>query len=314
MTKASSKRFQFPQHWHYLKSRGINGFKTQIFHTLPNGAVVIWSSRRFRKRHSSELLPPSVFQKQDESPPHKHPVFHYWGWKTKKLSWWIGLIFTLGSILFVLGAIPVMFPNAPTTTIAQINFVGSVCFTIGSYLMLLETINLNTSITHKYSEEKIAIAKGIIKHSQLFFTKIKWFDWLPHRLDFWSVQIQLVGACLFNVNCFFALFSNLTWQKIDLLIWFPSTVASICFCVASYLAVIEVCHCYWAWLPNKIEWWVVILNLVGSWGFLMGSIFGFFGQGTFQCCQQWGTNLSFLVGSLFFLGGSYLMIPETLTE
>ena len=115
-------------------------------------------------------------------------------------------------------------------------------------------------------------------------------------------------------NCFFALSTGLSWQNTDLLIWLPSTIASVCFCVASYLAVAEVCHHSWAWLPGKVEWWVVMMNLIGSFGFLSGSCFGFLGQGQWQCCQQWGTNFLFLVGSIFFLGGSYLMVPEILQE
>jgi hypothetical protein len=123
-----------------------------------------------------------------------------------------------------------------------------------------------------------------------------------------------MGACLFNINCFFAMFSSLNWQTDDLLVYFPSTLASIHFCVASYLAVLEVCHHYWAWNLKEIEWWVVVLNLFGSIGFLSGSLFGFFGQGPIICCQEWGTNFSFLWGSILFLGGSYLMIPEMLQK
>ena len=58
----------------------------------------------------------------------------------------------------------------------------------------------------------------------------------------------------------------------------------------------------------------MVLNLGGYLGFLSGIIFVFFGQVIIICCQEWGTNLSFLSGSLLFLGGSYLMIPEMLQE
>ncbi len=51
-----------------------------------------------------------------------------------------------------------------------------------------------------------------------------------------------------------------------------------------------------------------MLNLGGYLGFLIGIIFGFFGQVIIICCQEWRTNLSFLWGSLGFLMGSYLMI------
>ncbi len=236
MANINQTNFKFPEHWQRLKSRGAAHFTTQVMHRLPSGNFHIWSSRQFRKRRSTEIQPETT---TSQLQPRRRRI-NYWGWKFGSLTWWIGFIFTLGSILFVVGAIPMMLANPPLEKIAMINFLGSICFTVGSYAALLEAINLN------------------------------------------------------------------------LIVWLPSTVASICFCWASYLAVMEVCHRYWAWKIQDLDWWIVVLNLVGSVGFLSGSIFGFWGQGPIQCCQYWGTNFSFLLGSIFFLGGSYLLVPEML--
>lgn len=138
MLNLSQINLKFPKHWQHLSSRGAGHFITQIIHKLPNGNLHIWTSRRFRKRHSTEIrtddkIQPSQRQKKK---------WKYWDWKLQSLTWWIGFIFTVGSILFVIGSIPMMFPNPPEHKIALINFLGSVCFTIGSYAALLETINL----------------------------------------------------------------------------------------------------------------------------------------------------------------------------
>jgi hypothetical protein len=306
----SQINLKFPEHWQHLSSRGAGHFITQIIHKLPNGNLHIWTSRRFRKRHSTEIrtddkIQPSQRQKKK---------WKYWDWKLQSLTWWIGFIFTVGSILFVIGSIPMMFPNPPEHKIALINFLGSVCFTIGSYAALLETINLKLDFKLDWDAE-ITVKKIVnVRHSRSTLTKIKWFDWQPDRLEYRSTLIQFIGACLFNINCYFATVNGLNWQTIDLIVWLPSTLASLCFCWASYLAVMEVCHSYWDWKPQDIDWWVVVLNLVGSVGFLSGSLFGFWGQGVIQCCQEWGTNLSFLIGSIFFLAGSYLMVPEMLEK
>ena len=207
-----------------------------------------------------------------------------------------------------------MFANPPEQKIDLINFMGSVCFTLGSYAALLEAINLDLDVTLDRDSEVAVENTEKIRHSQARLKTIKWFDWQPHRIEVQSTWIQLVGASLFNINCFFAMVSGLAWQTIDLIVWLPSTLASVCFCWASYLAVMEVCHSCWDWKPQELDWWVVVLNLLGSVGFLMGSLFGFWGQGWVQCCQEWGTNFSFLAGSVFFLGGSYLMVPEMLDK
>jgi hypothetical protein len=310
MVEIRQTNFKFPAHWQLLKSRGADHFTTQIIHRLPNGNLHIWSSRQFRKRHSTEIRSSDkISQPELQKRPRK-----YWGWQPSSLAWWIGFIFTSGSILFVVGAIPDLFPNPPLEKIAVIDFLGSICFTVGSYLAFLEVINLNLDVTLSNEAEGVPGKTGKVRHFSSSLRKIKWFDWQPDRIEYQSTCIQAIGACLFNINCFFAMISGLKWQTIDLMVWFPSTIASICFCWASYLAVMEVCHRYWAWKIHDIDWWIVVLNLVGSAGFLSGSIFGFWGQGPMQCCQYWGTNGSFLLGSLFFLGGSYLLVPEMLDQ
>jgi hypothetical protein len=133
---SSKNQVKFPEHWQHLKSIGVGNFSTQIIHRISNGNLHIWSSRRFRKRHSSEIKASEIdYHKAKKKP------FKYWAWKSESLTWWIGFIFTFGSLLFVVGAIPMMFPNPPVARISVINFLGSVCFTLGSYaasLLVLE--------------------------------------------------------------------------------------------------------------------------------------------------------------------------------
>ena len=48
--------FHFPDRWQLLNRRGFGGFITHICHRLPDETLILWSSRRFRKRNSSEVL------------------------------------------------------------------------------------------------------------------------------------------------------------------------------------------------------------------------------------------------------------------
>lgn len=188
--------FNFPKHWQRLKSRGAANFTTQVIHRLPSGNLHIWSSRRFRKRHGTEI------RAREKNQPHE-PQKKYW-------KYW-GLI----------------------------NFIGSVCFTIGSYAALLEAINLNLDVKLEWDAEIIVEKIGNVRHSSPPLTKFKWFDWQPHRLECQSTLIQFIGACLFNLNCFFSMTNGLTWQTVDLIVWLPSTLASAFFCGASYLSAVK---------------------------------------------------------------------------
>ena len=55
----------------------------------------------------------------------------------------------------MIGAIPAMFPNPPEQKVALINFIGSFCFTIGSYAAFLEAINLNLDVKLEWDAEII---------------------------------------------------------------------------------------------------------------------------------------------------------------
>lgn len=75
-----------------------------------------------------------------------------------------------------------MFPNPPEQKVALINFIGSVCFTIGSYAALLEAINLNLDVKLEWDAEIIVEKIGNVRHSSPPLTKFKWFDWQPVRV------------------------------------------------------------------------------------------------------------------------------------
>ena len=92
---------------------------------------------------------------------------------------------------------------ASVTGAAFINFIGSVCFTFGSYAAFLEAINLNLDVTLIRDAEILEEKIGPVSHPVPKLIKIKWFAWQSDRLEYWGTFIQFIGACLFNINCFF---------------------------------------------------------------------------------------------------------------
>ena len=61
-----------------------------------------------------------------------------------------------------------------------------------------------------------------------------------------------------------AMIAGLGWVGEDILIWTPDVIGSVCFLIASYLALIEVSHRFWSVQPRQVSWWIVVLNMLGD--------------------------------------------------
>jgi hypothetical protein len=138
----------------------------------------------------------------------------------------------------------------------------------------------------------------------------RWLAWKPHNAGYSASLIQFVGTLLFNVNTADAMISGLTWAEEDILIWAPNIIGSICFLVASYLALIEVSHRLWSFQPRQLSWWIVMLNLLGSVAFMLAALYGFFPPSNENPEWTWDANFFTLLGAVCFFAASYLMIPE----
>lgn len=89
----------------------------------------------------------------------------------------------------------------------------------------------------------------------------------------------------------------------------------MCFIVGSWL--------FW-WAAHKtpllydpkmrfytLEWWVTFLNLIGSWGFFYGAVTGYpIGQIQGLVTNWFELMIGYVIGSILFMIGSYLMVAE----
>ncbi|MGE9295261.1 MAG: hypothetical protein ACQKBV_03120 [Puniceicoccales bacterium] len=321
----------FPDDWEHVASHGVGRFVTRVIHRLPSGALHVWSSRRHRKHRggviheaNGGLHRQAVAGEVSADHAHEHTRqlrrdIRLWGWRSKELSWWIGVIFILGSICFVVGTVPAAFPGVldwfglKPFNYGLVDFIGSIWFTFGSYLLVLEAVNADFDATLRLKAEHIA--KHLVKRVETPpGRRIRWWGFEPKRLDYCIAVVQFTGAVIFNINCGMALVEGMDWLIADILVWTPSTLASCCFVTASYLGVVEVAHKKWAWLWWDLSWWVNWFSLLGSLGFLVSSLVGYFGQGPVQFPQWWGNFFALMMGSWFFLAGTYLLVPEVLIE
>ena len=224
-------------------------------------------------------------------------VGHHWRSliDLRHLSWWIATAFMLGASGFILGCLAVQWPEllpdqlTRPRAVTWVFVVGAVFFTLAALLQLLQS--MKNGLEHGFS--------GVFP-----------FRLLRSRdLGYWACLIQFAGTLFFNMNTVDALLIGLSPIEQDVFIWTPNLAGSICFLMASQLAVMEYSHGFARWAPGDISWWIVYINLLGS--ILFGiSVGGSFVLANGHVLAASIANLSTLAGAVCFFVAAYLMIPE----
>ncbi|MGI9471358.1 MAG: hypothetical protein ACR2NZ_07505 [Rubripirellula sp.] len=214
-----------------------------------------------------------------------------------ELNWWIGIIFSVGASLFVIGSLLTLSPavqRALPLNPGATFFAGSIPFTIAAYLQLYQAANtppLPDAVGQDASSTSL-------------------IGWRPADIGWWSCLLQWIGTLLFNLNTFNGMNSSLTWVQQDLWIWAPNMIGSILFMVSGYMAFAETCHRYFRWQPNSVSWWVVALNLAGCFGFLVSACLAVVLSDADSSFRMQLSVLFTLQGAIGFLLGSLAMLPE----
>jgi hypothetical protein len=196
----------------------------------------------------------------------------------RTLTWWIGLLFVIGSTCFLVGPIPVYASAVGGRAVASTFFVGSLFFTMAAYLSYAQVVRQGGH---------------------------RWLGWEPRRQGFWAASIQLVGTLFFNVSTFAALL-NLPAGQYDDVVWQPDARGSVCFLVSSAVAFAEVGHRWWSWRPADRVWQISALNLAGSVFFGISAVGAYMSSGALVSTAM--ANGGTALGALCFLIASVLMM------
>ncbi|MEI2700512.1 MAG: hypothetical protein V9E94_20070 [Microthrixaceae bacterium] len=249
-------------------NRGFGPFTTRIEYRLEDGSTRVWRSRDHRKRLGSDHVP--------------------------ALTWWIAVLFCIGSTCFTVGPLPAYESLAGSNAVGVTFFVGSIFFTAASYLCFVEAANAPGSVVDDSRPRK-----GV--------KRLAW--WRPRSIDWWATGVQLVGTLYFNVMTFLALKGGWDVAQSNRLVWRPDAIGSICFLVASYLAWAEVCHSAGRLRFRDVSWWVVVLNLAGSVFFGLSAI-GAYTLSSGEVVNLWLDNAGTVAGGVCFFVAAALLIPE----
>lgn len=255
-------------------------------HYLLDGRGIVWRARQARKGFQRGLAAleaaPTPF------------------WRSAAYNWWTGLLFAVGSLLFMLGSAlslaPPDHPLAPSGLINVVFFAGSIPFTIAAYLQLFQAANAPDVA----AEPTAAGARP----------GIALVGWRPKSAGWLSSFAQFLGTVQFNFNTFDAIVSPDRWYVEDIVVWTPGMVGSILFLASGYLAFIETCGGYWRWRPRDLDWRIVAWNLLGCVFFMTASTLAFVPKTSEASWIPALSNLHLLLGAFGFLVGAALSMRE----
>jgi hypothetical protein len=209
---------------------------------------------------------------------------------------WIGLPFVVGSILFIV-AVPVA--GRSILASALLFFAGSSLYLIGA-----SADAWNARATALNGARWRASIEG--QGSETY----GWTKYLRQR--FWASSIQAFGAVLFQVMVIAGLIPGLSPLLVDVFIWEPDIVGSLCFVISSAVLV-SVTHPLAGRgdFRDRIKG-ASLFNLGGSLCFLASSVGAFVPLSSGEEISPLLVSSGTMVGGLLFLIGSWPGLPERL--
>lgn len=274
--RARSSYLDLPAGWERVRSAGPWPFVTAERLRRPDGTVVEWSSRAHRKaaRVASERT-------------------GVW-WRPDRLSWWIGVLFAIGSTCFLVAAVASQWgAAADPAAIGVTYFVGSIFFTSAAYGQYWQAVN---------------VPHGPLTGS--LRRRLRPVSWEPKRIDWLSAVIQFAGTLAFNVSTFEAMKKGLDTRQTNLRVWAPDAVGSVCFLLSTVLAYAEVCRRWICFRRRSLSWWIVALNLAGSIAFGASAIGALIEPSDAEPVNAALANAGTALGALGFLIAAVLLLPE----
>ena len=214
----------------------------------------------------------------------------------------------LGSGFFVAGAWGSLVPHVfggehPMSVFAESCYcIGAVLYTASIYGQVLESLNADDRIESDRTSRPPE--------------RFRWVGFEPRRLEFMTPAVVFVGSVVFNYETIVALGATLDLLP-RLWLWGSSMVGSILFLVSSCMQVAEAGHGYIRFAPRDISWWVGVFFVLGSIGFVVGTLPGLEPPGLPTSQQGAGAlvvKIGFLSGGMSFLIGSFLMLPEMVVQ
>ncbi len=208
------------------------------------------------------------------------------------IAWMAGL-FAVGSLCFLVAALASQWSASPREAIGITFFAGSICFTSAAYL-----------------QHWLAVRNAPRWRRGTDWSWLHPARWPVRHVDVLASFIQLVGTVFFNVNTFAAMNDTLSAMQVNLRVWTPDALGSVCFLVSSQLAFSVVCGRWFALGPRTRDWWIGLVNLLGSVAFGVSAVASLIQPSTHEPVSAHVANGATAAGALGFLIGALLLYPR----
>jgi len=186
--------------------------------------------------------------------------------------------FAIGSIFFAVGALP-FYAEAVGPAWTNVTFVvGAVFFTLAAFIQL--------ALSGRRPPRRGTNPAD--------------------RADWYAAAVQFLGTLLFNVSTINALITVLNTDARVGNGWRPDALGSICFLVASALAIVATHHRHTLWDKRARTWHGTWLNMAGSVFFAISAIGAYIQPDTGDLVSLFWANLGTLLGALCFLAAALL--------
>ncbi|MFC9324111.1 hypothetical protein [Kitasatospora sp. NPDC057015] len=271
------------------RAEGAGPFTSRLTWRPARGGAAIWESRLARKRGALRI-------RTERGTEHRAAiddtaVLRRLG----RLNAIAAGAFTVGGALFALGAALTQLGTVGVRTSASVYFAGGLFFNTGGYVSLLQAVNAPRP------------GSGA---DRLVATRWRWWSFEPMRIDWLSTFVLFVGTLVFGVNLLDSFLTGLSTQQVNRLIWAPDMVGCALFLISGHLAIAEVCHGRLCWRSRSLDWWIVMVNQLGSVLFLVAALAAFTRPETGSLVNvdiaNWGT----FAGALCFSFGGVLQFFE----
>jgi len=126
------------------------------------------------------------------------------------------------------------------------------------------------------------------------------------RADWWAAAVQFVGTLLFNVSTFAALAAAIARPDAVGIGWRPDAWGSLAFLIASTLAVVATKDRGRLWDPDARTWHGTWLNLAGSVAFGASAVGAYVLPSTGDLLSEYWANLGTMLGAVCFFVAALL--------
>ncbi|HEY5881200.1 MAG TPA: hypothetical protein VIU11_19970 [Nakamurella sp.] len=252
----------------------------------PDGSTVTWESRQARKRGFIEVIRNGIIERIMARPAVAV--------RLRRCNDLSGLSFFLGGGLFTIGALMAQYEAATVATIDWTFLIGGFWFSTGAYAALVQEIN---------SPRRIG-ADGALAAQPW-----RWWAYEPKRPGWVAAFVLFCGTLAFAISLLDA-FMALDVQQENRLIWAPEMVGCILFLVSGHIGIIEVCHGRLRLMTSSLGWWIVIVNQIGSWLFMLSGLAAFVRPVTGAAISVWVINWGTALGAACFSAAGLAQLFE----